>query len=54
MKEFEFNVTSTGSVFIEANSEKEAIDKYEHNRGSYYIVTQYQGEIPADESWEMV
>ena len=51
MKEFEFTVTSTGSVFIEANSEEEAREKYENNRDDYYIVTQHQGEQPADESW---
>ena len=54
MKEFEFSVTSTGSVFIEANSKEEAREKYENNRGDYYVVTQYQGEQLADESWEMV
>ena len=53
MKEFEFTVTSTGSVFIEANSEEEAREKYENNRDDYYIVTQHQGEQPADESWEL-
>ncbi len=53
MEEFEFTVTQTGSVFIEANSEEEAREKYENNRGDFYIVTQHQGEQPADESWEL-
>lgn len=53
MEEFEFTVTQTAQVFIEANSEEEAREKYANNRGDFYIVTQHQGEQPADESWEL-
>ena len=52
MEEFEFTVTQTAQVFIEANSEKEAREQYENNPDVYYAQTQF-GEVPTDESWKL-
>ncbi len=52
MEEFEFTVTQTGTVFIEANSEEDAREQYENNPDVYYAQTQF-GEVATDESWEL-
>ena len=52
MEEFEFTVTQTAQVFIEANSEEDAREQYENNPDVYYAQTQF-GEVPTDESWKL-
>ena len=52
MTEYQFNVTQTGIICVEADSEEEAREKLENNLGHFYVVTD-NGEQPADDSWEV-
>ena len=52
MTEYQFNVTQTGIICVEADSEEEAREKLENNIGHFYVITD-NGEQPADDSWEV-
>ena len=51
--EFELSVTQSGTIFVEAESEEEAIEKYQQNQGHYYVITEDGNEVPASDSWEL-
>ena len=51
--EFELSVTQNGTIFVEAESEEEAIEKYQQNQGHYYVITEDGNEVPASDSWEL-
>mgnify|MGYP003123949625 FL=1 len=52
MTDYQFTVTQTGIICVEANSEEEAREKLENNIGHFYVITD-NGEQPADDSWEV-
>ena len=52
MTEYQFTVTQTGIICVEANSEEEAKEKLENNMGHFYVITD-NGEVPANDSWEI-
>ena len=52
MADYQFTVTQTGTICVEANSEEEAREKLENNIGHFYVITD-NGEQPADDSWEV-
>ena len=52
MADYQFTVTQTGIICVEANSEEEAREKLENDIDGFYVRTEY-GEQPADDSWEV-
>ena len=52
MADYQFTVTQTGIICVEANSEEEAREKLENNIGHFYVITD-NGKVPADDSWEV-
>ena len=52
MSEYQFTVTQTGIICVEANSEEEAKEKLENRILHFYVITD-NGEVPADDSWEV-
>ena len=52
MNNYQFTVTQTGIICIDANSEEEAREKLENDIGHFYVITD-NGEQPADDSWEV-
>ena len=52
MNNYQFTVTQTGIICVDANSEEEAREKLENDIGHFYVITD-NGEQPADDSWEV-
>jgi len=52
MADYQFTVTQTGIICVEAESEEEAREKLETDIGGFYVITD-NGEQPADDSWEV-
>ena len=52
MTEYQFTVTQTGIICVEANSEEEARTILETRINHFYVITD-NGEAPADDSWEL-
>ena len=52
MSEYQFTVTQTGIICVEANSEEEARAILEDRINHFYVITD-SGEQPADDSWEV-
>ena len=52
MTDYQFTITQTGIICVEANSEEEAREKLENNIGDFYVITEYD-QVPADDSWEV-
>ena len=52
MADYQFTVTQTGIICVDANSEEEARAILEDSIHHFYVITQY-GEQPADDSWEV-
>ena len=52
MADYQFTVTQTGIICVEADSEEEAKSILEQNIGHLYVVTD-RGEQPANDSWEL-
>ena len=52
MTEYQFTVTQTGIICVEANSEEEAREKLENSIHHFYVITD-NGEQPADDTWEV-
>ena len=52
MADYQFTVTQTGIICVDANYEEEAREKLENNIGDFYVITD-NGEQPADDSWEV-
>ena len=52
MADYQFTVTQSGIICVDANSEEEAREKLENNIGHFYVITD-NGEQPADDSWEV-
>ena len=52
MNNYQFTVTKTGIICVDANSEEEAREKLENGIGHFYVITD-NGEQPADDSWEV-
>ena len=52
MADYQFSVTQTGIICVEADSEEEARSMIEQNIGHLYVVTD-RGEQPANDSWEL-
>ena len=52
MADYQFTVTQTGIICVDANSEEEAREKLEKWIHHFYVITEY-GEQPADDSWEV-
>ena len=52
MTDYQFTVTQSGIICVEADSEEEAKEKLENNIGHFYVITD-NGELPADDSWEV-
>ena len=52
MNNYVFNVTQTGTIDVEANSEEEARSILEKNIGHLYVVTD-RGEQLANDTWEV-
>jgi hypothetical protein len=52
MTEYQFTVTQTGIICVEADSEEEARSILEDRINHFYVITD-NGEQPADDSWEI-
>ena len=52
MADYQFTVTQTGIICVDANSEEEARSIIEQNIGHLYVVTD-RGEQLANDSWEL-
>ncbi len=52
MADYQFTVTQTGIICVEADSEEEAREKLENDIDGFYVRTD-NGEQPADDSWEV-
>jgi|TARA_B100000073_G_C23325524_1_gene408568 hypothetical protein len=52
MADYQFTVTQTGIICVEADSEEEAREKLESGINHFYVITD-NGEQPADDSWEV-
>ena len=52
MADYQFTVTQTGIICVEADSEEEARETLENNIGDFYVRTD-NGEEPADDGWEV-
>ena len=52
MADYQFTVTQTGIICVEAESEEVAREKLETDIGGFYVITD-NGEQPADDSWEV-
>ena len=52
MADYQFTVTQTGIICVEANSEEEARAILEDRINHFYVITD-NGEVPADDSWEV-
>lgn len=53
MNEYQFTVQQEGIICIEADSEEEARSKLDQGINHFYVITD-NGEVPADDSWEVV
>ena len=52
MADYQFTVTQTGIICVEADSEEEARETLENDIDGFYVRTD-NGEQPADDSWEV-
>ena len=52
MVDYQFTVTLTGVICVEADSEKEAREKLVNNIDDFYVITD-NGQQPANDSWEV-
>tara|TARA_Y100000401_G_scaffold78830_1_gene64398 strand:- start:440 stop:631 length:192 start_codon:yes stop_codon:yes gene_type:complete len=52
MADYQFTATQTGIICVEADSEEEAKEKLESGMHHFYVITD-NGEVPADDSWEV-
>ena len=52
MADYQFTVSQTGIICVDANSEEEAREKLEKWIHHFYVITD-NGEVPADDSWEV-
>ena len=52
MADYQFTVTQTGIICVEADSEEEARDILSNSIHHFYVRTD-NGEEPADDSWEV-
>ena len=52
MADYQFTVTQTGIICVDANSEEEARAILEDSIHHFYVITD-NGEQPADDSWEV-
>ena len=52
MANYQFTVTQTGIICVEADSEEEARDTLKDSIHHFYVITD-NGEAPADDSWEV-
>ena len=52
MANYQFTVTQTGIICVEADSEEEARTILETRINHFYVITD-NGEAPADDSWEV-
>ena len=52
MANYQFTVTQTGIICVEADSEEEARTILETRINHFYVITD-NGEAPADDSWEL-
>ena len=52
MADYQFTVTQTGIICVEADSEEEARDILKDSIHHFYVRTD-NGEEPADDSWEV-
>ena len=52
MADYQFTVTQTGIICVEADSEEEARNILKDSIHNFYVRT-YNGEEPADDSWEV-
>ena len=52
MADYQFTVTQTGIICVEADSEEEAREILENDIDGFYVRTD-NGEQPADDSWEV-
>ena len=52
MTEYQFTVQQEGYIFVEADSIEEAEEKLKNMIGHFYVITD-NGEVPADDSWEV-
>ena len=52
MADYQFTVTQTGIICVEADSEEEARDILNNSIHHFYVRTD-NGEEPADDSWEV-
>ena len=52
MADYQFTVTQTGIICVDANSEEEARETLKNGIGHFYVLTN-NGKQPADDSWEV-
>ena len=52
MADYQFTVTQTGIICVEADSEEEAREILENDIDGFYVRTD-DGEQPANDSWEV-
>tara|TARA_B100000123_G_scaffold170243_1_gene126238 strand:- start:568 stop:759 length:192 start_codon:yes stop_codon:yes gene_type:complete len=52
MADYQFTVTQTGIICVEADSEEEARAILEDSIHHFYVRTD-NGEVPADDTWEV-
>ena len=52
MADYQFTVTQTGIICVDADSEEEARDILKDSIHHFYVITD-NGEVPADDSWEV-
>ena len=52
MADYQFTVTQTGIICVEADSEEEARETLENDIDGFYVRTD-DGEQPANDSWEV-
>ena len=53
MTDYQFNVTQTGIICVEADSEEEARAILEDRIHHFYVITDNGKHRPADDSWEV-
>lgn len=53
MADYQFTVTQTGIICVEADSEEEAREILENDIDGFYVRTDNGEEQPADDSWEV-
>ena len=52
MADYQFTVTQTGIICVDANSEEEAREKLKNDIDGFYVITEYD-QVPADDRWEV-